>query len=92
MGFLSNCSEQGYPLVAVLRPLVAVASLLGIGSRHTRPAALLPVKSSWTRDQTCVPALAGRLLSTEPPGKSSERTSGRHLRMGAGCQGNQQPD
>ena len=28
------------------------------------------VESSWTRDQTCVPALEGRFLPTIPPGKS----------------------
>ena len=25
--------------------------------------------SSWTRDQTCVPALVGGFFTTEPPGK-----------------------
>ena len=30
------------------------------------------VKSSWTRDPTLGPALAGKFLTTGPPGKSSE--------------------
>ena len=29
------------------------------------------VGSSWTRDRTCVPALAGEFLTTAPPGKSN---------------------
>ena len=32
--------------------------------------ALLHVGSSWTRDRTHVPALAGEFLPTEPPGQS----------------------
>ena len=28
------------------------------------------VESSWTGDQTCVPALVDRLLSTVPPGEA----------------------
>ena len=37
---------------------------------HTGLAALRHVESSWTRDWTCVPTLAGRFLSTVPPVKS----------------------
>lgn len=31
--------------------------------------ALLHAESSWTRDQTCVPSLAGGFSTTGPPGK-----------------------
>ena len=38
---------------------------------RTGLVALQPVESSQTKDGACVPALAGRFLSTAPPGKSS---------------------
>ena len=40
------------------------------GSRHVGFSCPWHVESSWTRDQTCVPALEGGFLPTIPPGKS----------------------
>ena len=59
--------------VAVLRLLLVVASVAEHESQaqslwHT--GLVLYVGSSWTRDQTRVPSLAGGFLSTGPPVKS----------------------
>jgi len=76
----SSCSEQRLFFVVMHRFLIVVASLVGehgtlgrMGSvvLHTVLAAPQHVESSWTRDPTPkFPALQGRFLSTEPPGKS----------------------
>ena len=39
---------------------------------HMGLVVLQLVESSWTRDQTHVPLLEGRLLTTGPPGKFPE--------------------
>ena len=75
----SSCSEQRLFFVVMHRFLIVVASLVGDGTLgrmgsvvlHTVLAAPQHVESSWTRDPTPKsPALQGRFLSTEPPGKS----------------------
>ena len=96
----SNCREQGLPSgcsaqASHCRGFSGGAQALGGRASVvacTRLAALPPVKSSWTKDRTRVHALAGRVLPTEPPRKPNEITSGKHLRMGASCQGNQPHD
>ena len=54
----------------------------GIGAQelwHTTFSFLRHVKSSWTRDWTMSPELAGRFLSIVPSGKSCSRTSTKGL-------------
>ena len=67
-------------LVAVHRLLIAVAPLpVGFSRcsawaqqlRHMGPVALWHAESSWTKDGTVSPALAGKFLTTGPPGKSN---------------------
>ena len=58
--------SEGFFVVAV-RGLLAVASPI---AAHGASAALHHGGSSQTRDGTCVPALAGGFLTSEPPGKS----------------------
>ena len=100
LGLFPNCRQRGLPSgcsaqASHCRGFSGGAQALGGWASVvacTRLAALPPVKSSWTKDRTRVPALAGRFLPTEPPRKPNEITSGKHLRMGASCQGNQPHD
>ena len=79
----SSCSEWELPLTEVHRLLIAVVSLV-VGQRlqarrlvnwHPGVVALRHMDSFWTRDWTCEPALAGRFLSTGPPGESLKSIS-----------------
>ena len=71
------CGKWGLLCIAVHRLLIVVAYLVEHRLQACRLQQLWSmglvaprhVESSWTRDQICVPALAGELLTSGPPGK-----------------------
>ena len=78
-GFFSSCSERGLLFIVTCRLLIVVASVVAEHrlqssraqqSWHTGLVALWYVEFSWTGMKPMYPTLAGRFLSTVPPGKS----------------------
>ena len=60
----SSCSEWGLLFIAVLRFLIAVASLVAAqGLQSTNSVATQPVRCSWTKDQTHVPCTGRQILN-----------------------------
>ena len=72
----SSCSKWELLLTVVRGLLIAIAALWSAGSRALAQwlswalVALRHMESSLARDWACVPALAGRFLTTVPLGKS----------------------